>query len=113
MAKLWNISDELSNKVTVKDKDKDKDKNTNFHQEGNRLIQYYAQLKTDVFNDVFETSRNITITRGEAEVKFWKKEINRIYSYSRKKAINELVKSMKINKKISAIQNYINSLKGK
>ena len=67
LRKLWNISDELSSKVTVKNKDK----NTNFHQDGNLLIQKHVGLKEDVFRRVFELCREATVKRGKSEIKFW------------------------------------------
>ena len=106
LQKLWNISDELSSKVTVKNKDK----NTNFHQDGNLLIQKHVGLKEDVFRRVFELCREVTVKRGKSEIKFWESEIDRINGLTKKQAITELLESMKIRKKISTIQKYIDSL---
>ena len=106
LRKLWNISDELSSKVTVKNKDR----NTNFHQDGNLLIQKHVGLKEDIFGGVFELCRKVTVARGRSEIKFWKSEIDRINGFTRKQAITELLDSMKIGKKISTIQKYIDSL---
>lgn len=104
---IWNISDELAGKVTIRDKDK----NSNFHDDGNNLIQNHLGLKEDIFNSVFELCREVTVYRGESEIAFWKSEVERIQQYSKEQAISELVKSMKIKEKIVAIQKYINSLK--
>ena len=104
---IWNISDELAKKVTFKDKDK----NSNFHNTGNQLIQKYLGLKEDLFNSIFELCREVTIQRGEFEIDFWRSEIKKIQNYTKRQAIKELIKSMKIREKIIAIQKYINSLK--
>lgn len=103
---IWNISDELAGKVTIKDKDK----NTYFHDDGNRLIQRHLGLKDDPFESVFELCRNVTISRGEEEISYWQTEMERIRRFSKEQAIRELIKSMKINEKIAAIRRYINSL---
>ena len=68
-------------------------------------------MKEDIFNSVFELCREVTVSRGESEIAFWKSEIERIQKYSKEQAIRELVKSMKIKEKIVAIQKYIDSLK--
>ena len=89
---------------------KNKDKNTNFHQDGNLLIQKHVGLKEDIFRRVFELCREITVKRGKSEIKFWESEIDRINGLTKKQAITELLESMKIRKKISTIQKYIDSL---
>ena len=51
------------------------------------------------------------IERGEAEIDFWKRKIEEIQTYSREKAINELIVSLKLNEKIAAITKFTDSLR--
>ena len=54
----------------------------------------------------------MTITeRGELEKNFWLEEIKRIKNFSRKQAIDELIKSLKIHEKLIQIKAFIESIK--
>ena len=105
--KIWNISQLLAEEVTVTNKNK----NTNFHETGNKIIQEHVGLNKKIFNDVFKICRDSTIHRSKDEIKFWKNKIEEIKQYTKEKAIEELIKAMKINEKILAIEKYISSLK--
>lgn len=107
LSKIWNISDTLSEEIYIKDKDK----NTNFHERGNKLIQKFSKIEKSKFDDTFKNCRIEIIKRGNSEIKFWKKEIEKIKKYTHEKAIKELIKSMKLNEKIIVIKRYIELLK--
>ena len=103
---LWNISNIISEKTTVHNK------NTCFLNQQNHFIQKVAGLSDKEFeNLVFSFKENI-IKRGNEEIDFWKKRIEEIKHYSRDRAIDMLIKSLKLNEKISAIQDYLNQIKG-
>lgn len=48
--------------------------------------------------------------RGKKEIEYWNERIEEIRSYSREKAIEELISAKKLNEKISAIRSYLNKL---
>lgn len=105
---LWNISAELSGVVTIKDKEKQ----SNFHELGNNIIRKQLDLSEEDFDSYFDQCRKLTIQRGKEEIVFWQKEIRKIKNYTRKQAIDELIKSTKISNKIIVIEKYIESLGG-
>ena len=86
---IWNISDTLSQEITIKDKNK----NTNFHVHGNQLIQQLSGIEKARFDETFKVCRNLIIKRGKSEIKYWKTEISKISNYTREQAIQELIKS--------------------
>lgn len=49
-------------------------------------------------------------SRGNVEISYWENERNTILKFTRMKAIEELIKSRKINEKISQINSFINGL---
>lgn len=52
------------------------------------------------------------IVRGDQEINFWQNEINKYKSFTREQAIDELIKSKKLNEKIAVIRKYISNLQG-
>lgn len=71
---------------------------------------------TTVLSNIFETdkkhnAKDLIISRGLEGIQYYKDAISQIEKYSRKKAISELIKSQKINEKISAIEIYMKHLK--
>lgn len=108
LSKVWNISDTLSSKVTIKDKDR----NTNFHESGNQIICNEYGIKFSDLSDLLRLCRNKIVQRGEEEIKFWEKKIEEIETYSKEQAIKELLSALKLRQKISAIKKYIDSLNG-
>ena len=67
-------------------------------------------LSIKKLNESFETFKEKTIKRGNKEIKYWQEKIEKIKNYSRTEAIEELLKSLKIEEKIKTIQKYINDL---
>ena len=106
LAILWNISNIIAEKTTVHNR------NFRFLEQQNQFIQKKTGLSDKEFeNFIFSFKANI-IKRGNKEIDFWKKRIKEIKRYSRDKAIDMLIKSLKLNEKISSIQDYINQIKG-
>lgn len=108
LSNVWNISDTLASKVTIKNKDR----NTNFHESGNQIICNDYGINFNDLSDLLKLCRSRIIQRGEEEIEFWENKIEEIHSYSREQAIKELLSALKLREKISAIKKYIDSLKG-
>ena len=106
LAEIWNLSNELSKKVTIKNKYK----NTNFHNTGNKIICDYLNIQIDKENRVFNKCKRIIISRGKKEITYWNKKIDEIKRYPKEKAIKELLKALKIEEKIKVIDKFISSL---
>lgn len=63
------------------------------------------------FLEVLKAYKNIIMNRGELEIEYWNDCIAEIKKYTRKEAIEELIKAKKLNEKILAITAYIEKLK--
>ena len=109
LSSVWNVSDILSNSVTIKNKDK----NTNFHYTGNKIICDNLKIKSSKLDKVLNKCRTLIVKRGNLEITFWKNQIKKIKKYSKEKAITKLLSALKLDKKISVIEKYINSLRRK
>ncbi len=107
LSQLWNISERMSENITIKDKDK----NSNFHIVENQLICESIDVDISSWEDLLSHCRYSIITRGELEPEFWEKKIQEINEYSREKAISELLSALKLKAKINAIGKYISSLR--
>lgn len=55
--------------------------------------------------------KSFIIYRGKSEILYWEKQIEEIHTYSREKAIEELISARKLNEKINVIRNYLSRLK--
>lgn len=107
LSSIWNISDTLASTVTIKDKDK----NTNFHEVGNLIICEKYDIQIDDLSLLFKICRGKIIDRGKSEIEYWENKIMEISTYSKRRAINELLTALKLKEKISTISKYIGSLK--
>ncbi|MDR1924125.1 MAG: HindIII family type II restriction endonuclease [Planctomycetaceae bacterium] len=105
VSKLWNISFTLSANINVAER------NNCFLSKQDIIIRSFMNLQDDVFNEYFEKYRNSIVARGEDEIQFWKNKIAEIKQYTREKAIEELLISLKLNAKIASIKRYIDSLR--
>ena len=105
ISNLWNISTIISNKT------KNARKNNCFLNEQNKIIGLYLKSETTEFENYLKKYKLKIITRGETEIKYWENKIQEINLYTREKAIEELLISLKLNEKISSIRKYIDSLK--
>lgn len=103
LSKIWDISNELASTVSVKNKDA----NDNFHLKGNSIICKYLKIDQNVLNSQLKRCREATIVRGKEEIIFWEEKIKEVNTYSKQRAIKELLKALKLKEKISAINKYI------
>ena len=102
---LWNQSSVISGDTSVADK------NNCFFVQQNKNICNFMHISDDTFEAHLSLFKQSMIERGEAEIDFWKRKIEEIQTYSREKAINELIVSLKLNEKIAAITKFTDSLR--
>ncbi len=57
--------------------------------------------------------KTFIIFRGKKEIEYWYEKIEEIRSYTKEKAIEELISAKKLNEKIGAIKSYLNKLEEK
>ena len=76
----------------------------------NKMVCDRTSLSLDKFNKELIQNKQGIIKRSKTEIGYIKDKINIIKNYSREQAINELLKSEKLNQKIKSIQSYIKSL---
>lgn len=105
---VWNISDTLADFVTIKNKDK----NINFHKTGNKILCRSLNISLSELDCLFALCRTSIIQRGESEIIFWEKRIEKVKKYTQEQAIRKLISALKLKEKISSIKKYINSLRG-
>lgn len=67
-------------------------------------------IDLNVYAEILQSYKNNIIVRGNSEISYWNNKIREINSYSREKAIKELIFAQKLNEKIIAIQSYGNKL---
>ena len=102
---LWNQSSVISGDTSVADK------NNCFFVQQNKNICNFMHILDDTFEAHLSLFKQSMIERGEAEIDFWKRQIEEIQTYSREKAIHELIVSLKLNEKIAAITKFTDSLR--
>ena len=67
-------------------------------------------LQYSEFLEALEQQKNAIVGRSHGEIAYWRERLKEIESYTRKRAINELVAALKIHDKIKAIEAYSDSL---
>lgn len=105
LADLWNFSKTLSASTTVEQM------NIRFLEKQNDCIKLLLKLTETDFDKYLSSFKKNIVERGEAEIQYWEQEISNIKEYSREQAIEMLIKSLRLNEKINAINNHINQLK--
>ena len=105
LSEIWNFSETLSKHVLVSDMKK------NFLPAFNEFIAEFLRIDSKIFDESLKSQILAIIKRAEIEKTFWLDEIQRIKNYSRKQAINELIKSRKIQEKLSHIETFIESIR--
>ena len=63
------------------------------------------------FISYFDDIKNILVKRGYTEISYYEGEKNRVKQLNREDAINELLKSMKLDSKISTIKQFIEQIR--
>lgn len=103
---LWNQSAIISTDTLIANKD------NCFLNIQNKGICDFMHISEDAFNRYLNSFKSLIIQRGETEIEYWKNKIEEIKGYSREKAIDELLISLKLNAKIVAISKFTESLRG-
>ena len=83
----------------------------NFLQQQNHNIAEIISLPDEKFTKYFNIIKKTLVKRGYKEIGYYEDEINRIKQLNREDAINELLKSMKLDSKISTIKQFIEQIK--
>jgi type II restriction enzyme len=105
ISKLWNISFILSGNINIAER------NNCFLLYQDIIIRAFLGLEENIFTEYFKKYRNNIVARGENEIQYWENKITEIKKYTREKAIEELLLSLKLNEKITSIKRYIDSLR--
>lgn len=100
---IWNISNKIANNPELSFVNRNKC----FIADIEKEICSTLKIPLEQFGVLMKYCVQQTINRGELEISYWEAEILRIKSYTREQAINELIRSKKINEKIRVIKKYI------
>lgn len=103
---LWNYSSVIANDTTVADM------NSCFLNKQDKFLKQFIECSDKSFTNLFNIFKNNIVNRGKNEIIYWENEINVIKEYNREEAIKMLIKSLKLNEKINAINCFINQLRG-
>ena len=76
----------------------------------NKIVCDRISLPTKDFEELLESCRIYISQRGSCEIQHIDSEINYIKGFSREKAVNELIKSRKLEERILSIKSFIRSL---
>jgi type II restriction enzyme len=104
LSNLWEISIDFAEKTSIADK------NNCFLNEQDQQIQTMLGIQSEQFLLYFKKFRSDIIHRGRLEINYWDEQIHAIKEYSREKAINELLISLKLKEKKASIKKYLTSL---
>ena len=105
LSDVWNFSETLSHKVSTADS------KNRFIERQDKFISSLKGNGTTTMSGVFDYQEHSMDDRADVEKSYWKSVINDIKNYSREKAIEELLKEKKIDKKISQIDKTLKGLK--
>ena len=103
-ADIWNFGEYYSHKVLVADR-----KRCFLSPFTDKLISITGCDPND-FSGVLDGHIAAMRGRGETEKEYWKNERARISSYTRRQAVDELIKAKKIEEKISRIEQFMKGL---
>jgi type II restriction enzyme len=106
LAYIWNLSAELSQRTIHAQRNDD----GNFIVQGNALIDLFLGLPEGEIEKYIGSQKIGLFERGESEITYWKSIKRGIASYTREKAISELLTTLKIDEKIIQITKFISSL---
>lgn len=105
LKELFNQSAVIANRTTIENS------KANFLQQQNKNIADIIKMPYREFASCFGDIKEMLIKRGYTEISYYENEINRVRQLNREDAINELIKSMKIDSKISTIKQFIEQVK--
>lgn len=101
LEQYWNQSHIIAEETLVSNNKKC------FLPQQNKNVQELLQISSQKFDNYFSIIVGILVDRGNIEIKYWDGEIARVKSLNREEAISELLKSMKLEGKITTIQQFI------
>lgn len=101
---LWNQSAIIGRSITVEDANK------SFLRQQDANIQTFTEIPSDRFDSLFSRIKEGIAARGNTEIQYFMNEISRIRNLDKDAAIQELIRSLKLDTKIETIRNFINSL---
>ena len=104
LAYLWNQSAIIRRNITVEDANK------SFLRQQDTNIQNFTGIPSNLFDDLFSQIKQGIVARGNNEIQYYMNEISRIRSLDKESAIEELIRSMKLDSKIETIRTFINHL---
>lgn len=104
LRELFNQSAIIANGTTVGNA------KTNFLQQQNQNIADIIKMPQNKFTDYFKDIKKMLVKRGYTEISYYENEISRVKQLNREDAINELLKSMKLDSKISTIKQFIEQI---
>lgn len=102
---LFNQSAVIANGTTVGNA------KVNFLIQQNKNIAGIIKMPQSKFISYFDDIKNILVERGYTEISYYEGEINRVKQLNREDAIDELLKSMKLDSKISTIKQFIEQIR--
>jgi type II restriction enzyme len=105
LAPIWNFSDDYAKTVVVSESKRC------FIPEYSSFIAEHLGYSQNDFSTLIDAQIEIIKQRGDVERGYWESQKAEIRSYSREKAIDELIKSKKIDEKISQIESFIRGLR--
>lgn len=105
LSSLWNFGNAIAQTTVVADKKRC------FVREFDQCCISTSDLSQSDFNQLLASCAARIKNRGEQEKAYWEAECKAIQAYSRKQAIEELIKSKKIKEKIRQIDLYIRGIK--
>ena len=83
----------------------------NFLMQQNKNIADIINMPQSQFFSYFDDIKKMLVKRGDTEISYYENEINRVRQLNREDAINELLKSMKLDSKIATIKQFIEQIK--
>lgn len=102
---LFNQSVVIANGTTVGNA------KVNFLIQQNKNIADIIKMPQSKFISYFDDIKNILVKRGYTEISYYEGEKNIVKQLNREDAINELLKSMKLDSKISKIKQFIEQIR--
>ena len=104
LAKLWGFCDDYAHLVPCSDMKK------RFLEPFNKILVELLSVDDSSFKKLLDLQIETIAERGILEKTFWQREIEKIESYTKDKAIEELIKSKKIREKMLQIETYVKGL---
>lgn len=83
----------------------------NFLMQQNKNSADIINMPQSQFFNYFDDIKKMLVKRGYTEISYYENEINRVKQLKREDAINELLKSMKLDSKITTIKQFIEQIK--